>query len=74
MDLLSILVALVAFMLGILKKDSKIVTFLLLLLIYILFAFEHSEGDYLMYETLFSNISVGNEFALAYEAFFCAIL
>lgn len=70
MDLLSILVALVAVISGFIKKDSKIVTFILLVLIYILFAFEHSDGDYLVYEYLFSNISIGDEFALAYEAFF----
>lgn len=70
MNTLSLFIALLFVILGLIKTNSKVISFILVVLIYLLFAFEHSEGDYEVYQQLFYNISVGDNFALTYEAFF----
>jgi hypothetical protein len=53
--------------LALIKKESKILTILLLLLTYILFAFEQSDGDYMYYLIFFEQIGVGQGAGMEYE-------
>lgn len=53
--------------LGLIKKNSKAVTCGLVFLIYILFAFEKSDADYLEYVRMYQQIGYGSGRALSYE-------
>ena len=65
MGLFSIVLTLAFIILGLFRKDSKFITSVLLVLIYVLFAFEHSDGDYEGYLDMFAEITSGLD--LIYE-------
>lgn len=52
---------------GLVRKKSKLVSFALLLLLFVLFAFEKTTGDYQGYLTMYDEISRGSGRALTYE-------
>ena len=65
MGLFSIVLTLAFIILGLFRRDSKFITGGLLVLIYVLFAFEHSDGDYEGYLDMFAEITSGLD--LIYE-------
>lgn len=67
MALFSIFITLLFILWGLIKKRSLFATAGLLFLIFILFAFEKSEGDYLGYLNMYSQIGYGFGRALTYE-------
>lgn len=54
--LLSIYITLGFVFLGIYKHDSKVITCILMLLLFILFSYEHTEGDYAVYVRVYDDI------------------
>lgn len=52
---------------GLVRKKSKLVSFALLLLLFVLLAFEKTTGDYQGYLTMYDEISRGSGRALTYE-------
>lgn len=67
MILFAALITLFFILWGIIKKNSKAAAFGLIVLLYILFSFEKSKGDYLGYQEMFNQISYGSGRALTYE-------
>lgn len=54
--LLSIYITLGFVFLGIFKHDSKVITCFLLLLLFVLFSYEHTDGDYAVYTRVYDEI------------------
>lgn len=67
MALFSIFITLLFILWGLIKKRSLFATSGLLFLIFVLFAFEKSEGDYIGYLNMYSQIGYGFGRALTYE-------
>lgn len=70
MELFSIFILLFFVIFGLISHKSKLATFGLLLLLYILFAFEKSIGDYEGYLEMFDEIRVGFGRATEYEVLY----
>lgn len=70
MELFSIIILLSFILYGLISHSSKVATIGLLLLLYILFAFEKSIGDYEGYLEMFDEIRVGIGRATEYEALY----
>lgn len=74
----SIIITISAIILGLVSKNSRPVTYLLLFLLFILFTFEYTllgDGDYYQYENIYEGICDGNEWALiSYEPLFVFLL
>ena len=70
MGIFSILITAFFIVWGLIDKDSKIAVFGLLVLLYILFAFEKTDGDYLVYLAMFNQIGYGIGKGLESETLF----
>ena len=74
----SIFITVSAIILGIVSKKSRLVTYLLLSLLFILITFEYTQlgdGDYYQYENIYEGICEGSEWAwISYEPLFVFLL
>lgn len=68
--LFSVVITGIFIILGLIKRNSKFVTICLLVLLYILFAFEKSEGDYRAYVNMYQQIGSGSGYAMTYEVIY----
>lgn len=67
--ILSVVFLLIVVSCGIFWKNSKLLNLLLIVTLYILFAFEHSDQDYMTYVDVYDSVGAGNLF-WGYEASF----